>query len=96
LPRGEHIFAAHGAAVFVFVFEAMMGIKDTNRDTHAALITMTKGLDASHSTKAAQIAMKWLFTLKAYSRGLRTRVYVHQNNIQYKLTIDIHKLQILQ
>jgi len=63
LARREHVFAADRTVVLVLVLEALVRVKDTDRDAHAAFATMTESFDATDAAKAALLAMKGLFGL---------------------------------
>ena len=63
LARGEHVFSAHGTIVLIFVLEAMVRFKDTDRDAHAALGAVTKGFLTSHTTKSTLAAVKGFLCL---------------------------------
>lgn len=58
LARGEHIFSTDGTVVLVLVLEALVGVKDADRDAHAALIAMPKGLSTTHAAESTFVAMK--------------------------------------
>jgi len=64
LSRREHVFATNRTIVLIFVLEALMSIKDTNRDAHAALVAMTKCLDTSDTAKSTAIAMEGFLALQ--------------------------------
>jgi hypothetical protein len=64
LAGRKHVFAADGAIVLVLVLEALMRIKDTYRNAHAAFLAMPKGVDATDAAKATLRAMKGFFGLK--------------------------------
>ena len=63
LATAEHVFTAYGAVVFILVLEALMRLKDRDRDAHAAFVAMAKRLDPSHTAKATLHAVKRLFGL---------------------------------
>lgn len=63
LARREHVFAAYRTVVLVLVLEALMRTVDADRDAHAALIAMPKGLHSTHPAKATLRTMKGLFRL---------------------------------
>jgi hypothetical protein len=65
LPRGEHVLAADGTVVLVLVLEALMGIKDADRNAHATLLAVAKGFHAPNAAKPALNAMKGLLGLRS-------------------------------
>jgi hypothetical protein len=52
-PEGTYI-------VLVLVSEALVRVKDGDRDAHAALVAVPEGLNAADAAEAAQIAMERL------------------------------------
>jgi hypothetical protein len=75
LTRGEHVLTADGTVVLVLVLEALVGIKDTDRNAHATLVAVAKGFDASNAAKPTLNAMKGLFGLRAQEKKMeRNRV----------------------
>ena len=63
LTRREHVFTTDGAIVLVLVLEALMSIKDANRDAHAAFVAVAEGLHTSHATKSTSVAMEGFLAL---------------------------------
>ena len=68
LTRGEHIFSADGTIVFVFVFEALMRLKDGDGNAHAAFIAVSKGFYSTDPTKSTLYTMKRLFGLEKHQQ----------------------------
>ena len=71
LTRRKHVFAAHGTVVLVFVLEALVGVEDRDRDAHAALTAVSKGLDASDTTESTLDAVKGFL-------GLSWMIIIHK------------------
>jgi hypothetical protein len=65
LTRGEHVLAADRTVVLVLVLEALVGIKDADRNAHATLLTVAKGFDAPNAAKPTLNAMKGLLGLRS-------------------------------
>jgi hypothetical protein len=58
LTRREHVFAAHGAIVFVLILETIVRMKDIDADTHAAFSAVSERLHATNSAETAFVAME--------------------------------------
>jgi hypothetical protein len=71
LTRRKHIFSTDRAIVFVLVLETLVGVKDGDRDTHATLTTVSKGISTADTAKSTFSAMKWLFRLKNTKQNVR-------------------------
>jgi hypothetical protein len=63
LTRREHVLATNGTVVLVLVLEALMGIKDADRNAHATLLAVAKGFNAPNTAKPTLNAMKGLLGL---------------------------------
>ena len=71
LSRRKHVFSADRTIVFVLVLEALVSIEDTDRDAHAAFITMAKGFHTSYPTEATAVTVKGLLALPGQKRCSR-------------------------
>jgi hypothetical protein len=63
LSGREHVLSTNRAVVLVLVSEALMRIKDTDGDAHAALGAMTKGFYSTDTAETTLIAVKGFFGL---------------------------------
>jgi hypothetical protein len=65
LTRGEHVLAADGTVILVLVLEALVGIKNADRNAHATLLTVAKGFHAPNAAKSTLNTMKGLLGLRS-------------------------------
>jgi len=56
-----HIFAADRTAVFIFVFETVVGVVSGDGDAHAAFVTVLKIVFASYTAEPAFMAVEGFF-----------------------------------
>jgi len=75
LATTKHIFATNGAVVFVLVFETLVGLKDGDRDAHAALVAVAKRFHTTHTTESTLHTMKRLFGLQWRKRKNKKRFH---------------------
>ena len=66
LSRGEHVFSTDGTIVLVLVFEALMSVKDTNRNAHAAFVAMAERFHPSDTAKSTSVAVEWFLALFSF------------------------------
>lgn len=57
-----HVFAADWATVFIFVFEAAVGVIERDGNAHAAFVTVSEILMASYAADAAFVAVEGFFS----------------------------------
>ena len=61
LSGRKHILPTHRTIILILVFHTIMIVIHTHTYAHTAMLTMSKILPSTHSTKSTIWAMKWLF-----------------------------------
>jgi hypothetical protein len=64
LARTEHVFTTDGAVVLVFVLEALVRVKHTDRDAHATFIAVAEGFHAANAAETTLFAVKGFLALQ--------------------------------
>jgi hypothetical protein len=91
LPGGEHIFAANGTIVLVFVLEALVCIEDTHRDTHATFIAVAERFHSSHTAESTAVAMEG-FLAQRHPQVTHSTMIFAKLSVAINATIsDTHK-----
>mmetsp|Transcript_19114 Transcript_19114/g.38775 ORF Transcript_19114/g.38775 Transcript_19114/m.38775 type:complete len:194 (-) Transcript_19114:171-752(-) len=58
LPRGKHVLPAHWTIILVLVLHTVVIIVNIHTNTHATLMTMSKGFTPPYTAETTVIAMK--------------------------------------
>jgi hypothetical protein len=74
LTRGEHVLAADRTVVLVLVLEALMGVKDADRNAHATLLAVAKGFHTPNAAKSTLNTMKGLLGLRSRENNEKEKV----------------------